>query len=164
MLIPHVKPGHLFTQDTTGTDGRAAAEGSEEPVVVMEKKQTLPVSAPWVQACNWSEDVQMRYQMMPKRKEQVLEEDRAALARMSQSIDVVDQLTQLRQYIKNTDSRQIIVSINCCPSVMTKSAPQSRELLIRTSGNELQLISWNYGQLSMSIARYWVDPVIWMGS
>ncbi len=102
---------HCFTQDTTGTDGRAAAEGSEEPIVVTEKKQALPVSAPWVQACNWSEDVQMRYQMMPKRKEQVLEEDRAALARMSQSIDVVNQLTQLRQYIKNTDSRQIIVSI-----------------------------------------------------
>ncbi len=25
----------------------------------------------------------------------------------------------------------------------------------------LQLISWNYGQFSMSIALYWVDPVIW---
>ena len=24
----------------------------------------------------------------------------------------------------------------------------------------LQLISWNYGQFSMSIALYWVDPVI----
>ncbi len=26
---------------------------------------------------------------------------------------------------------------------------------------QLQLILWNYGQLSMSIALYWVDPVIW---
>ncbi len=25
----------------------------------------------------------------------------------------------------------------------------------------LQLISWNCGQFSMSIALYWVDPVIW---
>ncbi len=25
----------------------------------------------------------------------------------------------------------------------------------------LQLISWNYGQFSMSIALYWVDSVIW---
>ena len=25
----------------------------------------------------------------------------------------------------------------------------------------LQLKSWNYGQFSMSITRYWVTPVIW---
>ncbi len=26
---------------------------------------------------------------------------------------------------------------------------------------DIQFVSWNYGQLSMSIALYWVDPVIW---
>ncbi len=28
-------------------------------------------------------------------------------------------------------------------------------------GLGLQLKSWNYGQFSMSITRYWVNPVIW---
>ncbi len=27
--------------------------------------------------------------------------------------------------------------------------------------SHVQLKSWNYEQFSMSIAQYWVDPVIW---
>ncbi len=32
---------------------------------------------------------------------------------------------------------------------------------IHFGSHSLQLISWNYGQSSMSIAPHWVDPVIW---
>ncbi len=62
-----------------------------------------------------------------------------------------------------------LICLACRPHLPSHLSitPHTAIAACQTSGQpgqharHLQLISWNYGQFSMSIALYWVDPVLW---